>query len=56
MLRDKLEALSFDDRYRTIFERFQTETERIISGAGDEDNWYTLWNQLRTIEEEYFGQ
>jgi hypothetical protein len=56
MLKDKLEELSLNDGYRIVFNRLKVETERILAGAGDEAVWYELWNQIRTIEKESFGE
>lgn len=55
MLKDKIEALSSDSVYYNLLVRFDQETQSILQGAGNDEDWLTLFNQIRDREKEILG-
>jgi hypothetical protein len=49
-LHEKLASLDVDDVYQTLITRLATETEVILSGAGNESDWLALYNQTVSYE------
>jgi len=54
-LRDNIVAMNTDDVYAVLVNRFVTQTEAILAGAGDETLWREAYDQLRAREAEYLG-
>jgi hypothetical protein len=55
MLRNKLDLLSSDSVYVTLLARLEAETQNVLNGAGSDDEWYILFNQVRDREREVLG-
>jgi len=53
-LRDKIQQLELDSAYMNLIDRLDVETEAVMGGAGDEENWYAIFDQLRNYENEHF--
>lgn len=51
-LAEKLLAMDYDDVYVSLLSRLETATADILRGAGNEEDWITLFNQLRNREAE----
>lgn len=54
-LRDTIIAMNTDDVYAVLVDRFVTQTQAILAGAGDETTWREAYDQLRAREQEYLG-
>jgi hypothetical protein len=54
-LADRIMSLDSDDVYVTLMRRMEKATTEILNGAGNEEDWITLFNQLRTREQEVLG-
>lgn len=55
MLRNRLELLESDSVYGILLERLESATLDILNGAGSDEDWYTLFNQVRDREKEILG-
>lgn len=54
-LADRLNSLDYDDVYVSLLSRLEKATHDILRGAGNEEDWITLFNQLRSRETELLG-
>lgn len=54
-LLERFDALDHDDVYVSLLARLEKATDDILRGAGNEEDWITMFQQLRNREAEVLG-